>query len=370
VVALIVQQLRRRPGRALLSVFGMFIAVVGLVGLTTLVDGARRAWDGGLGATGADIIVFEYGAIDPFNGSLPRTMGAAIEGVDGVETATPVIMRLSLMQPGDAQIVLLALPDEAEAWQAFEVVSGTLAMPGQTWPAVIGRSLAEASGLQVGDAISVLFQELQIVGLVETGNHLGNHSIHLRMEDAAELLYLEGAASFFSVAVRPDSDSRAVAAEIVEQLPGVTAAPRREIVGNNQIIALLDGLSWSVSLVAMVSGTALVATTMMMNVIERRNELALYKCVGWSNSRVLSLVLGEGAVFGVVAGLLGTASGFFAAWQIGEIDSVRTFLDPGPSVAIGLSGVLISVLTCLLGALLPAWHAMTIQPVAILSRRG
>ena len=64
------------------------------------------------------------------------------------------------------------------------------------------------------------------------------------------------------------------------------------------------------------------ANTMSMAVRERRKEIAVLKTLGFSSRLVLSLVLGEALVLGVLGGVVGVGLAADAHLEPGE--------DPGP----------------------------------------
>ncbi|MCA8907607.1 MAG: ABC transporter permease [Rhodospirillaceae bacterium] len=368
-LALAFGQLLRRRVRTGLTAGGVFIAIAGLVGLTTLVNGAQHAWGDGLGRFGADILVYEWGALDPYNGSLPAEMAPQIAGIDDVAGVHPVIMRLATFQPGDAQTVLVGHAADAPLWQDMHLISGAAPGAADRWGAVLGAALARAAEAEAGGTVSVLFHDLTVTGVVETGSQLGDHAVHVLLADAAELLFLGDAVSFFAVTVEAGADPQRVAEGISAAITRVTAAPRSDVVSGHQLMALLQALSWSVSFVALLTGVALVATTMMMSVTERRPDLALLKCLGWSHRRVVGLVLLEAVVIGGIAGAAGTAAGFAAASAIGSLDSVATFIDPQPTFGVGVTGLAAALVTCLAGGVLPALTALGIRPAAVIAQR-
>jgi len=368
-LGLVVRHMAGQRLRALFTALGIGLAVLALVGLTCLADGARRAWSGTLARAGADVLVYEFGALDPFNGALDMARMSAVASLDGVADVEPVVMRLTAFDPGDVQTVLVGRRPGAMARDGARLVAGAWPDPDRRGQAVLGVDLARKAGVGVGDTVRVLFQAFTVIGVAQTGDRLGDHAVHITLTEAADLLYLDGAASFFAVTLDPEADPATVARHITRRLEGVSASPRLDAVADNQILALMDILAWSVAVVALLTGAALAATTMMMNVAERRPDLALLKCLGWSHRRVVGLVLLEAAVLGLVAGTAGTALGFAAALVIGSLDGVASFFAPRPSVGLAVVGIGAALATSLAGALLPALGVLALRPAVGVSRR-
>ncbi|WP_114571612.1 FtsX-like permease family protein [Exiguobacterium flavidum] len=102
---------------------------------------------------------------------------------------------------------------------------------------------------------------------------------------------------------------------------------------------------------------AILTTTEIMwqNVAERKAQLAVMKAMGWRNGMIRKLVLLEGAMTGLLAGVIGLAVAFLLIYQIyGKFPLAELWF-------LGLT-VLIPVITGTLGALLPAERAVRITP--------
>jgi len=106
---------------------------------------------------------------------------------------------------------------------------------------------------------------------------------------------------------------------------------------------------------------AILTTTEIMwqNVNERKSQLAVLKATGWQNGQVRLLVLSEGMMTGLCAGVIGllTALGMigfvYGQFPVQELSFLSVML-------------LIPVITGVLGALLPAERAVRITPNAAL----
>lgn len=142
---------------------------------------------------------------------------------------------------------------------------------------------------------------------------------------------------------------------------------------------MLDGFRWNVrvlSYIALVVGAFLIYNTIAVSVVRRRNEIGVLRALGTSRVQVLSLFLGEAAVFGLVGGLLGvlvgrvlaegavrlmglTVDGLYVSGQAAPIHT--TWLE----VTLGLfAGTAIS----LAAALAPALEAASVSPTEAMAR--
>ena len=108
--------------------------------------------------------------------------------------------------------------------------------------------------------------------------------------------------------------------------------------------------------------------TMSQSVRERTSELAVLKTIGFSDQRILRMVLGESLLLSVVAGLIGL--GLAAVMVVGVKQAMASFL-PGIAFtnATLITGVVLAILFGLITGALPAIRAMRLNVVTALARR-
>ncbi len=110
------------------------------------------------------------------------------------------------------------------------------------------------------------------------------------------------------------------------------------------------------------------ANTMAQSVRERTNELAVLKTLGFSDTRILVMVLSESTLLSVVAGVLGLMLAYVAVG--GFAASVSQFL-PGLALtnATLVLGLVLTVVLGLITGIAPALSAMRLNVVQALARR-
>jgi putative ABC transport system permease protein len=200
-----------------------------------------------------------------------------------------------------------------------------------SWPegsqqVVLGVTLAEMMGVQIGDTIdlkvrakakksidedaegSVNLLAYQVQGIVETRNPAFDAiAVWMELAEADALLLTEGARSH--IAVRLDHRDRAdtfsqsfpgdwqatTATEEVADLIAINAFRRRAI-------------SMIVFILLAIAGTG-IANTVIMAAYERVREIGTLQALGLSRGGIRSLFLFEGAIMGLIAGLVGAIFG-------------------------------------------------------------
>lgn len=102
---------------------------------------------------------------------------------------------------------------------------------------------------------------------------------------------------------------------------------------------------------------AVLTTTEVMwqNINERRSEIAILKATGWRSANVRRLVLVEGGLLGLLAGLLGLIVAGVLVWNVyGSL--------PLTEVLFLTATLFVPIVTGVLGAMLPAQMAVNVLP--------
>lgn len=140
------------------------------------------------------------------------------------------------------------------------------------------------------------------------------------------------------------------------------------------VITIVTLLFVLVSLVIIAMSAGNIGHTFFMLITERRREIGLLRAIGASRVDVRAVFLGEAAVLGVAGGSLGIVGGVLAARAV-DVMSQRfvpefpfkptTYFQFSSTLLICALGF--AVLSCVLGAFLPARHAARIPPAQALS---
>ena len=127
--------------------------------------------------------------------------------------------------------------------------------------------------------------------------------------------------------------------------------------------------SKQVSVVKFIIGLIIVLTisnTQMMSVLERTTEIGTSLAIGQRRNNVMRMFVAEGALIGLVGGVLGVLFGYILAQLI---SSIGIPMPPPPGMARGflgqiliapslaLDGLVLALVTTFLASLMPAWKA-------------
>ncbi|MDP1824078.1 MAG: FtsX-like permease family protein [Archangium sp.] len=337
-------------------------------------------------------------AMDRF---LPGVEGklAAIRAVPGVEQAAARVYAPTLVARSvDGQAALVVGVDFATERQRGILDGIPLPPLPEKGGVLVGRLLADGLGAKAGDELALVGQAsdgsvasglFTVVAVVDTTVDLVNRvGLLMSLDDARELLVLPDAAHELVVF---GSDPQAAGA-LSERLAALEPLAGAEVLGWRALapeFASLIDLMWAyeafILVLVFIAAAAGSANTMMMATFERTREFGMLLALGAKPRRIVSLVVTEG----VLLGLLGLAAGALVGVSLVLITS-RTGIDlskltSGTAESISFIGMKSSMtmfprlvlgglwrslaavlITSLLAALWPAVRAARLQPMEAL----
>ncbi|WP_456786004.1 FtsX-like permease family protein [Cellulomonas sp. P5_C5] len=267
-----------------------------------------------------------------------------------------------------------ALLDEPLRWQ--QLSSGV--WPQEPTQTTLDAAAASSLGVVIGDSVSVRpygvpAVSLTVVGLTsDEGAAIGLDVPRLLV--TREALVATGAVAVASeILVRgdgaPDSEVATGVSAALGSVPGMLVLTRAEAVQHR--VAQLAGSATVLTAgllgfcaIALLVAAIVIANTFHVLVAQRTKELALLRCIGAGTGQVYRLVLGEAAVLGGIASVLGVAVGLPGALLLTAVGGLSGGLVVSPVVPV--AGVLVGVLLTVVAAWPPARRATRVLPAEAL----
>lgn len=238
------------------------------------------------------------------------------------------------------------------------------------------------SGHKIGDTVKVITPEqgtidVVIVGTATFGSGSTAGSSYIFFTDKrAQQLFMGGRDSFTSlwVVTEPGANRAEVAKKVQDVLPAGFQARDGQVVADEANTQLTQGFGFLNTFLLVFAGISLlVATFLIVNtftilVAQRSKELALFRSMGASRGQIMSTVLLEALVVGIVGSVIGLFAGVLVALGIKALMNVTGIWDIG-SAPIHLSTTAIiaslatGIIVTLLASLMPAIRATRIAPV-------
>lgn len=251
----------------------------------------------------------------------------------------------------------------------------------------IGARLAADWSLAPGRPLELLVgterRRVVVRGVVES--NLGGRTAwdHLAVMDiaAAQTLFgMNGRLDRIDLVTDPARPVAEVAEAIQPMLPPPLTV-RRPAQRNEQVERMLRAFQVNLAIlsgVGLLVGLLLVYNTVAYSVVRHRREIGMLRALGLGRSGVIALFVGEGAIMGLVGGMVGSVFGVLLATRLIALLS-RTVSDlyvPVRVTAGGLAwltpelvfeGGLFGLAVAILGALAPSWDAGRTAPARALA---
>lgn len=365
-ISILMANLWRRPGRTAFTALGIALGVATIVALLSLGEGLKQTAGGLVRLGEADFAVLQHGVEDPSASFLPASVVDRVGRIDGVASATPIMLLAEKIKAEPGSLVFGTTPGGTVS-QRLVVVSGRrMARPGEV---AVGDLLAEQLKIAPGQTMTIAGRKLKVVGTYHAGQFFvdGGAIIHLRQAQA--IVQRPGEVTTIAVQVAADAHTKDVRRRILAQIPGTDAIANPDEAAragaNGRLIRKTVLLLVAVALII---GGIGVANTMAMAVLERARELALMSAVGWSPLQVGLLVLLEGVVVSILGAGVGLLGGALGAGALGDALGVASVVQPEVTPwSIG-RGLIIGLVIGVLGGLYPAWRVSRLPAEELLAR--
>ncbi|HET8686183.1 MAG TPA: ABC transporter permease, partial [Methanosarcina sp.] len=152
--------------------------------------------------------------------------------------------------------------------------------------------------------------------------------------------------------------------QIEEVFPGLEARPMSQIVETEMaVVQHTESSAMAVSIITLLVSTLTVASTMLASVNEKLKEIGIMRAVGASDVQVVTMLLFEGAIIGVIGGGIGFALGTIASTFAAPL---LVSVTPPPMWEILPMVAGICVVTGMVASVIPAKRALGIDPAEVL----
>lgn len=126
---------------------------------------------------------------------------------------------------------------------------------------------------------------------------------------------------------------------------------------------MMNKVSMIFLIIILLVGGISIGNYMWANVNERRKEIGTYRMIGFSQSRIYSMLLLKSLILGFFGGILGYLLGTFAGVILGpELAGIAV----QPIASLLPLSVLLSITISIVGSLIPAYKAARIEPYSIM----
>ncbi len=378
-------------GRLLLTMISIFLGVAVVSGAFVVTDTLRSTFDDLSEDIFAGVDVVVRAEEPEVNSSFddPRfdeSVASLIGDVPGVESFEPGIGSVERVFAIDADGEAVRPPQGppviAVGWLGPSDLSSLSLVDGVA-PAGDGQVgldpiQMEEGGFELGDMVPIAtpdgVEEFELVGSIEFGTP-GPYFIVFDLPTAQRVFQEPGRIDSIVIGAEPGYDIAALVADVSAVLPsGVEAVSSSVAVNETQeefgsSLSILGNILLGFAGVILFVSIFIIYNTFAILVSQRTKQTGLLRAIGASSNQVLSMVLLEAIVVGLVASIVGLFGGLGIAKLLlnlftsgGSFDTGPLELKPRTIMVVILVGLVVTVIS----AILPALRAARVSPLEAL----
>jgi putative ABC transport system permease protein len=381
--ALVWSSLKRKKTRTILTLLSIFVAFL-LYGLLCAV---KEAFTAGVTMAGANRLIVRHKV--SLIMSLPVSYKERMQNIPGVDSVVHFTWFNGIYQnepknffgnfPFELEPFLKIYPEytlSEDQKQAFLKTRNG---------AIVGRSLLNRFKWKIGDRISLTSPiwpnksggawDFDIVGIFDAAKkNTDTSGFYFRYDYFDEGRAIgNGMVTWYAVSVKDPDKAEAIAKSIDEEFANSPYETKAEPEGAFMqgfaqqigdigaiLVGILSAVFFTILLVA--------GNTMSQSVRERFEELGVLKAMGFTNERVLALVLAESCMLAFVGGLIGLGAAWAFTAQGSPVPSMLpVFYLPARYLGIGV-GIVFAL--GIVAGIVPALQAMRLQIAVALRKNG
>ena len=240
---------------------------------------------------------------------------------------------LATNREGAFPLVVTGIEPEVEApisLVAQNVVAGRYLQAQDGDRILIGKGLADAMGVQVGDRITLAGQAaheqmrqrtLEVVGIYDVGlPDIEKRTVYMSLEESQSLYGLAGKATEVVVSLTKIGQERAVAGALTASIPGYEIDSWETNFPELQAALGTKGAVMNVFsvIILMIAGIGIL-NLLLMAVYERTREIGLLGALGLKPRQISTLFILEGTMMGIVGVAFGTVFGLSLMALLGRV---------------------------------------------------
>ncbi len=381
-LSLVVKNPFRNKTRSALAIVGIAIGIMVIVALGMVTGGLENSTQSTLKAGAAEITAMQTGSNSfTSGGSINQSKVTDLLSIPGVKNTAGILRATntttSSLTSNSSQagfgagegVQVTGIDPSKLSLIGIDSVNGTEFTNTSTNEVIVGTTFASSTNKTVGDTLNLYGKNFKIVGTYETGDFITDAGVMMPLATLQNLTSNDNKVSDILVKVTDNANvttvSNAIQNAYPNQLTTTTAAEDANRI--NQGLSFIDTASWAISLLAIFIGAVGVINTMIMSVYERTREIGVLKAVGWTDRRILSMILGESVVLTLIAFVVGTVIAVVGVELILNLSpSVGGIIKPAFDITIFLRAFLVAFLVGVIGGLYPAYRASRLSPTEAL----
>ena len=371
-----IKNLLRRKGKAAFVLAGLVIGVATVVAIISYVDAMTADINEKLEKFGANILIvprtdnltLSYGGISLGGVSyeMQEIQQADLAKITTIKNAAnvaalgPVV--LGGIEVGSRRVMLAGVDfNSTGILKPWWKIVGEVPEKGQV---LVGAEVARVFDVNPGSMISVSGRSMRVSGALEPTGSQDDQLVFADLVTAQTVLNKPGTVSMVEVAALcKDCPITDMVRQISEVLPMAKVMAIQSVVKTRmETLMQFKRFSFGISSVIVLIGGMVVLVTLMGSVRERRQEIGIFRAIGFRKSHIMRIIFTEAGIISLIAGVIGYGIGNIAASAglrlLGNAHSGWVALDP----TLAISAMAAAVAVGLIASAYPAVMASRLDP--------
>ncbi len=378
--------LSRQKGKKAFVLAAMILGCATVVSLFTFVNTQRRSIEDQFDQYGANIVILprsdtltlSYGGVS-VSGVVANVREIKRTDIDRIwdipnrdnirAVSAKLLGRVEVSAPeAVAEVLLVGVDFEAELRvKSWWEVDGRVPTTGGE--VIVGFDAAKKLGIDRDESILIAGERMQVAGVLSATGSQDDQVLFANYDFVASLLGKPDVVSLAEVsALCSDCPIEQITEQLSKALPNANVREIRQVMQQKmQTVAQVERFAVTTSVVIGFIGTVLVFTSMMGSVSDRKHEIGILRAIGYRKQHIVSIILAEGFILGVAAGLIGSLAGYGISYV--ALPALMGMASDALVLKLGLAGAVLPgvVLVGLVAALYPAFKAAKIDPIITLN---
>ena len=321
-----IRNLLRRKGKAILILFGLVLGIGTVITVVTFADAVTGDINHKLEKYGANILIvprteslsLNYGGINMggISFEMQELYEADLALVHQIKNARNIAAMgqvvLGAVQLNERHVMLAGVDfEEARILKPWWKIEGRKPSGDGL---LAGAEAARVLGLQAGDRVHIQGHSMTVQGVLDPTGSQDDHLLFTALPAAQQVLDKSGRVSMVEVAALcAGCPIEEMVRQISTALPGAKVMAIQQVVkGRMETLMQFKKFSFGVSVIVILIGSLVVLVTMTGSVRERKEEIGVFRAIGFRKRHVARIILIEAALISVCAGVIGYLAGMGA----------------------------------------------------------
>jgi ABC-type antimicrobial peptide transport system permease subunit len=357
-----VRNLWQRRTRTTLTLLSIGVSIAAIIALGGITGGMLGAFNVMMRDSQTDLFAAEADIDSDFS-AIDERVGARIAARPDVDAVSGMFWTGAATDEMPMLLVYGYHPREF-AIRRYRIIEGE-PLTGRR-QMIVGRTVAEQMGLEVGDTFRMLDSNFRVAGIFETGQAFEDAGVIIGLREAQALTGKPRQVQFYMISLHDPEQAEAVRDDLAATFPEVDFSLTSELDEAMSDFRVLKDMVNQVSFVAVFIGAVGMLNTMLMSVLERTREIGVLRSLGWRRRQVLGMILNESLVLGLVGGVCGIPLGLGLGGLIGLTNIWGGAIEPAYTPQMFVQAVVVAAVAGVIGGLYPAWRATRMRPVEAL----